>query len=91
MPVAFEMSQQYNFDFMDDCPEVLVVSPFRAARLLGISRTTLYQMIYRGELESFTLGKGRRITLRSIHALIERRVAVPDEKLKKRPSSTGAI
>lgn len=62
--------------------EALVVSPRRAEQLLGISKTTLYELLNRGELESFTLGKSRKITLASIRALIERRVAEPDKKLR---------
>lgn len=58
-----------------------MVSPRRAEQLLGISKTTLYELLGRGELESFTLGKSRKITLVSIRALIERRVAEPDKKL----------
>jgi excisionase family DNA binding protein len=61
--------------------EALVVSPRRAEQLLGISKTTLYELLGRGEIKSFTLGKSRKITLASIRALIERRVAEPDKKL----------
>jgi excisionase family DNA binding protein len=61
--------------------EPLVVSPRRAEQLLGISKTTLYELLGRGELESFTLGKSRKITVASIRALIERRIAGSDKKL----------
>ena len=61
--------------------EPLVVSPRRAEQLLGISKTTLYELLGRGELESFTLGKSRKITVASIRALIERRIAEPEKKL----------
>jgi hypothetical protein len=61
--------------------EALVVSPHRAEQLLGISKTTLYELLGRDELESFTLGKSRKITIASIRALIERRVAEPGKKL----------
>jgi excisionase family DNA binding protein len=76
-------THQYNLDLGDGYREVLVVSPLRAVRLLAISRTTLYELLNRGELESFTIGKSRKITLASIHALIQRRVAAPDKKLTK--------
>ena len=59
----------------------LVVSPRAAEQLLGISKTTLYELLYSGELESFTIGKSRKITCASIRALIARRVAAPEEKL----------
>jgi len=69
--------------------EALVVSPRGAEQLLGISKTTLYELLNRGELESFTLGRSRKITLASIRALIERRIEAPDEKLKSGRSRPG--
>jgi excisionase family DNA binding protein len=82
-------THQFNFDRGEGYREALVVSPLRAVRLLGISRTTLYQLLNRGELESFTLGKSRKITLASIHALIKRRVSAPDGKLNRGRARSG--
>ena len=77
------ISDQLKFDFNDGYREVLVVSPLRAVQLLAISKTTLYELLNRGELDSFTIGKSRKITLASVHALIERRVSAPEKILKK--------
>ena len=55
--------------------EPLVVSPQRAQRLLEIGHTRLYELMGSGELESYTEGKSRRITVASIKKLIERRLA----------------
>jgi excisionase family DNA binding protein len=53
----------------------LAVPPHDAWRLLGIANTHGYALLAAGELESFKLGRARRITLSSIEALIERRLA----------------
>jgi hypothetical protein len=55
--------------------EPLVVSPRRAQRLLDIGHTRLYELIAARELESYTEGRSRRITVQSIKKLIERRLA----------------
>jgi excisionase family DNA binding protein len=43
--------------------------------VLQISRKTLYRLINEGELESYTEGKSRRIIVKSMGALVERRLA----------------
>jgi excisionase family DNA binding protein len=56
-------------------PEVqppLAVSPGKAAELLDCSRGTIYNLLARGELPSFLVGKSRRIKLQSIHDYITR-------------------
>jgi excisionase family DNA binding protein len=52
----------------------LVVSPNHAMKALAVSRATLYALINAGELESYTEGRSRRITVASINAYIERRL-----------------
>jgi Helix-turn-helix domain len=54
--------------------EPLVVRPNKAMRLLDCRRNYLYDLINTGKLESYREGGSRMITVRSIHALIERRV-----------------
>jgi excisionase family DNA binding protein len=54
--------------------EPLVARPDTAARLLQCGRTELYKMINNGELESYLDGSSRKITMRSIHARIERKL-----------------
>jgi excisionase family DNA binding protein len=53
----------------------LVASPNQAMRAIQVSRKKLYELINTGELESYTEGKSRRITVKSIHDYIERRLA----------------
>ena len=43
-----------------------------AARMIGVGRTKLYELISRGELETVKIGKATRITTASLHRLVER-------------------
>jgi excisionase family DNA binding protein len=54
--------------------EALVVRPKRACRLLSIGTTRLYELLDRGELESFRDGGGRWISATSIRTYIERQL-----------------
>lgn len=45
-----------------------------AARMIGIGRTKLYELIATGELETVKIGKATRITIASLHALVERQL-----------------
>ncbi|MBU6464212.1 MAG: helix-turn-helix domain-containing protein [Bradyrhizobium sp.] len=53
----------------------LVASPNQTMRAIQVSRKKLYELINTGELESYTEGKSRRITVKSINEYIERRLA----------------
>jgi excisionase family DNA binding protein len=53
----------------------LVASPKQAMRAIQVSRKKLYELINTGELESYTEGKSRRITVKSINDYIELRLA----------------
>ncbi|GGD39145.1 helix-turn-helix domain-containing protein [Croceicoccus pelagius] len=43
-----------------------------AARMIGVGRTKLYELISSGELETVKIGKATRITTASLHQLINR-------------------
>lgn len=53
----------------------LAYGPDEAARLLGISRSRLYQIFAAGQLESFTLGRRRLIRHRDLEGLLDRLAA----------------
>jgi excisionase family DNA binding protein len=53
----------------------LVASPNQAMKALMVSRSTLYSLINEGQLESYTEGRSRRITVESISAYVKRRLA----------------
>jgi excisionase family DNA binding protein len=58
----------------------LVASPNQAMSAIQVSRKKLYELIKTGELESYTEGKSRRITVKSINDYIERRLAAEASK-----------
>lgn len=43
-----------------------------AARMIGVGRTKLYQLIAAGEITTVKLGKATRVTTSSLHDLIKR-------------------
>ena len=47
-----------------------------AARMIGIGRTKLYELISSGELETIKIGKATRITTASLHRVVERHRAL---------------
>lgn len=47
-----------------------------AARMIGVGRTKLYELISSGELETVKIGKATRITTASLHRLVERHRAM---------------
>ncbi|WP_240344790.1 helix-turn-helix domain-containing protein [Novosphingobium sp. THN1] len=44
-----------------------------AARMIGVGRTKLYELIAAGDVEAVKLGKSTRIVTASLHRLIMRR------------------
>ncbi len=55
--------------------EVLAVTPRVAKRMLGCGTTRLYDLLNRGELQSFRDGKARRIVVASLRDYVSRRLA----------------
>ena len=53
-------------------PDPICVRVNDAARMIGIGRTKLYELIAAGEVETVKLGKSTRITTSSLHDLIRR-------------------
>ena len=47
-----------------------------AARMIGVGRTKLYELISTGELETVKIGKATRVTTASLHKLVERHRAL---------------
>lgn len=43
--------------------ERLAVTVEEGAQLFGISRATMYKLVRRGEIKSFTMGRARRIAI----------------------------
>lgn len=59
-----------NTSSKDDSDKVLLTMA-EAARRLGFSRTYLYELVNRGEVESLTFGKLRRITPSALDKFVE--------------------
>ena len=48
-----------------------------AARLIGVGRTKLYELIATGEVDTVKLGKSTRVLTASLHDLMRRRREAP--------------
>jgi hypothetical protein len=64
----------------------LIVKPRVACEMLSCSHKRLYQLLSDGQLESFTNGRSRLITVASIRLLIARGLAASAAAPLKRPS-----
>mgnify|MGYP002141020673 FL=1 len=53
--------------------EPICVTVNEAARMIGVGRTKLYELIAAGEVDVVKLGKSTRITTASLRALIQKR------------------
>jgi excisionase family DNA binding protein len=57
----------------------LLLTVKQAAELLGIGRSTLYELIDSGELKSVKRGASRRVPLKAVHDYIDRLVAISED------------
>ena len=53
-------------------PDPICIRVNDAARMIGVGRTKLYELIAAGEVETVKFGKSTRITTASLHDLIRR-------------------
>jgi excisionase family DNA binding protein len=74
--LGVRMSQPHGIDLAAP----LVASPNQAMKVLLVSRATLYSLINTGELDSYTEGRSRRITVQSIGSYLQRRLAAEAER-----------
>lgn len=59
-------------------PEQLLLRPTEVARVLGIGRSTVYELIHAGELPTIHVGRAVRISRRAVEAWIEQRTAAEE-------------
>ena len=52
--------------------EKLLLRESEAREVLGVSRTTLFELMKRGQLDSILIGRARRIPAASLTAYVER-------------------
>lgn len=57
---------------MDVSP--LLLTPAEAARRLSLGRSTLYQLVLTGEIESIKIGKSRRIPAAALAEYVDRKL-----------------
>lgn len=53
-------------------PDPICVRINDAARMIGVGRTKLYELIAAGEVETVKLGKSTRVTTASLYDLVRR-------------------
>jgi excisionase family DNA binding protein len=71
----------------------LGVPPKQAWQVLGCSNSTGYELLAAGELESYTIGRARRITVESIRGYVARRRGggtAPSPRRRGRPPRRAA-
>lgn len=56
--------------------EPICVKVNEAARMIGVGRTKLYELIAAGEVDVVKLGKSTRVTTSSLKSLVERNVSL---------------
>lgn len=56
--------------------EPICVKVNDAARMIGVGRTKLYELIAAGEVDVVKLGKSTRVTTASLRTLIQKRCSV---------------
>ena len=52
--------------------QAMALSIEESARVIGIARATLYEIVARGEIESFKLGRRRLILTKTLESYINR-------------------
>jgi excisionase family DNA binding protein len=50
----------------------LLVTPEEAARRLSVGRTTIYELMSSGELQSVNIGRSRRVPVSSLASFVSR-------------------
>ena len=72
-------------------PPPLLVNIATAADLLALSRSTIYELIWQGELRPIHIGRSVRLTLEQLHSFVARQVARADESEPRRRTSADAV
>ncbi len=62
---------------------VLLLTPEEAARRLSVGRTTIYELMASGELQSVNIGRSRRVPVSSLSVFVSRLVGRAD--IDRRP------
>jgi excisionase family DNA binding protein len=72
IPDAPTMTTQAASDTADGATaRPLLVTVAQAAALLSVSRTTLYELLACGAIESISIGRSRRVPVDALHDFVE--------------------
>ena len=73
MPACSDAMTAETTDGLDDTSTVtpLLLTVAQAAALLSISRTTLYELLAGGAIESIYIGRSRRVPVGALHDFVE--------------------
>jgi excisionase family DNA binding protein len=55
---------------LEDQMDKLLLTPVEAARALGIGRSTVYELMQTGQLESVRIGACRRVPAEAVHTFL---------------------
>jgi excisionase family DNA binding protein len=55
------------------CDDRLLITLEEAARRLSVGRTTLYELAARGEIQTVTIGRCRRVPVSALHSFVDER------------------
>ncbi len=66
----------------------LLLSPEEASRVLGISRSKLYQLMAKGEIPSITVGRSRRVPTAELRGWLAGRI---EAEYAGRPDRGGRV
>lgn len=58
---------------MTPAADALLLTPEEAARRLSLARSTLYELVLTGEIESIKIGRSRRIPVDALTDFIDRK------------------
>ena len=70
-------------------PEKLLYRPTEAAQALGISRSKLYVLMARGELDSVLVGGSRRVPLTALNSFVARLSSQQETAGRNRPVASA--
>ena len=71
-----------NEPFITD--DQLLVTPEEAARRLSVGRTTIYELMARGELQSVNIGRCRRVPVSSLSLFVNRLIGAATVTVERR-------
>ncbi len=70
--------------------ERLLLTVVEAAAMLGVGRTTAYELIAAGELQVVHIGRSARVPLVAVHRYVDALVSPPRRRIRSAPRQRSA-